>query len=152
MITIADIDVSDVNVQISIEALMNDHFEEVYNSSQKTTLQPNWELYTSLKKEGSLISMGAFYKDVLVGYIGLVLIEPPHYMGSIVAISDTIFLHREFRDGSAGIRMMNTARNKAKEKGAKEVQWAAKPNSALLYILNKRKNTKVRDIIYSEEV
>lgn len=150
MIKIEPIDICDKEIQLSIEALMEFHFEEVYHEKATLRLSPNWELFEKYKELNMLIAYGAFYNDVLVGYIGLVVVPQPHYRGSFVAVSDTIFLHKDFRDGSAGIRLMNTARDKAKEVGAMEVHWAAKPDSQLDALLKRRKNTKIRDYIYRE--
>ena len=151
MIKITPIDVSLKEIQISIEALMYEHFDEVSSPEMREKLCPDWEKYIVLQQLGKLIAFGAFQEEVLVGYVALLLSESLHYKGTVVAISDTIFLTKEFRNSSAGIRLMKEAEKEAAIRKAEYVCWYSKENSSLENICRK-KNYRIRDIIFIKEL
>lgn len=151
MIEIKEIDVSEEDIQIGIEALMYEHFDETSSPESRDKLKLDWKKYIQIQEVGNLILLGAFSEGILVGYVCLILAEPLHYMKTIVAVSDTIFLAKEFRQSSAGIRLIKEAEEEAKNRGAFSVCWYAKENSSLEKIFRK-KNYKVRDIIFTKEL
>lgn len=82
----------------------------------KTT--PNKELYQRLWTAGALRCGIAFdEKGVIVGGVYVYFYEVPHYAGSRVASLESIFLLARERKGMAGLRLVNWAKEKAKEQG-----------------------------------
>lgn len=141
---IKEIFLQDNTIITSIESLMYEHFNEV--SKSKLTLNVNWELYKTLQEKSILIALGAFEDDLLVGYAALVVTEPPHYMGHKIAVSDTIFVHKNFRKSTHGLKLISIAEKLAKERGALEVHWYSKPDSNLDKLFEKKKYT-CRDVV-----
>ena len=146
---VKEIDLSSIEVQGQIESLMYEHFNEV-NSSEKKQLSIDWNGYSSLQSINRFVAVGAFVEDTLVGYCGLFVLSPMHYSKDTIGISDTIFLIKELRNSTLGLKLINKSKQLVKELGATEINWYVKPESSLEGIMKRR--GKLRDLIYKEEV
>lgn len=150
MFYIKEIDMGLEKTQVDIESLMYDHFREV-TTGDESKLLPNWEVYKSLQEKKQLVALGGFYNDVMIGYVILLVISPLHYKTTTIAVSDTIFVDKSFRNSTLGLRFIKESEQKAKILGATKVNWYVKENSNLETLFEKKKY-KVRDIIMTKDL
>lgn len=134
----------------SIEELMIEHFNEVNATEKIENLIIDWEKYIFLQQKGLLIPIGVFKDDKMIGYSCMHITESLHYKNKIVALSDAIFIKKDFRKSSVGLRLIKETEKICFSVGVKEIHWYVKPNSALQKIFDLKKYT-IRDIVYIKQ-
>lgn len=70
--------------------------------------------YPLIEATGIFHIFGAFFDDMLVGVIAVLLPVLPHY-GVTIAISESFFVAQEFRKSGAGLKLLRAAEQKAQE-------------------------------------
>ena len=104
-------------VQSDIEPLINLHWKEIALNQDKIKLNPDWEAYANLESEGKLKIFTAREGDKLVGYFVTILGRNIHYKDHVFASNDVIYLHKNYRKGFAGIRLIKFAKKCLAEDG-----------------------------------
>lgn len=79
---------------------------------------PNPDEYVAAEKAGGMVPVGAFDGDRLVGGVNIMIHRIPHY-AEVLASIESIFLAKEYRQGTTGLRLLRAAENVAREAGAK---------------------------------
>lgn len=128
-------------VEVQIRNLLAYHYDEVQKLKQVFKLEPDWDKYYRMDREGSCISLLAMDGDVCVGYCVNFLFWHPHYANQFISANDVIFVHKDHRTGTAGARLMRDMRIYSKEHHADLVQWHAKPDTPLDKALGARMRT-----------
>ena len=104
-------------VQSDIEPLINLHWKEIALNQDNVKLNPDWEAYANLESEGKLQIFTAREGDTLVGYFVVTLGYNIHYKDHLCASNDVIYLHKDYRKGFAGIRLIKFAEKALREDG-----------------------------------
>lgn len=146
--------IREISAVASIEEagpLLREHWEEVAKNKAVMVLKPNVPAYRMLEQMGSLISLGAFDGDRMVGYSVTICTAHLHYADLVYASNDVIFVAGTHRSGPAGVRLMRETEKRAKDRGARLMLWHAKPDTALDRILP-RMGYGVQDVIYSRQL
>ena len=104
-------------VQPDIEPLINLHWKEIALNQDKIKLNPDWEAYANLEAEGKLQVFTAREGDLLVGYFVVTLGYNIHYKDHMCASNDVIYMHKDYRKGFAGIRLIKFAEKTLREDG-----------------------------------
>jgi|TARA_B110000240_G_scaffold195369_1_gene244848 hypothetical protein len=104
-------------VQSDIEPLINLHWKEIALNQDNIKLNPDWEAYANLESEGKLKIFTAREGDTLVGYFVTILGRNIHYKDHVFASNDVIYLHKDYRKGFAGIRLIKFAKKCLTEDG-----------------------------------
>lgn len=126
-------------VEVQIRQLLALHYDEVQKLKQVFDLEPDWDKYYRMDREGSCISLLAMEDDYrCIGYCVNFLFWHPHYKHQYVSANDVIFVHRDHRDSTAGARLMRDMRIWSKESLADVMQWHAKPDTPLDRALSAR--------------
>lgn len=75
------------------------------------------DTYKYLESTKSIYVIGAFFNDVFIGYI--IALSPilPHYSVK-VAVSESFFVLKEFRNTGAGLKLLREAEKQTSEVGA----------------------------------
>lgn len=69
---------------------------------------PNWDTYERLENAGALVCLAACKGNALVGFMGLLISDNPHY-GVRLAISESFFVAAAYRSTGAGLRLLRAA-------------------------------------------
>jgi GNAT superfamily N-acetyltransferase len=104
-------------VQSDIEPLINLHWKEIALNQDNIKLNPDWEAYANLEAEGKLQIFTAREGDLLVGYFVVTLGYNIHYKDHLCASNDVIYMHKDYRKGFAGIRLIKFAEKVLREDG-----------------------------------
>jgi GNAT superfamily N-acetyltransferase len=104
-------------VQSDIEPLINLHWREIALNQDNIKLNPDWEAYANLESEGKLQIFTAREGDLLVGYFVVTLGYNIHYKDHLCASNDVIYMHKDYRKGFAGIRLIKFAEKVLREDG-----------------------------------
>ena len=104
-------------VELDIQTLIELHWEEIALNQDKIKLNPDWNAYHNLETEGKLKIFTARDGDRLVGYFVVILGTNIHYKDHVFASNDIIYLHKDYRKGFAGVRLIKFAESCLKEDG-----------------------------------
>lgn len=128
------------------EDLYRSHALEVEPAAQ---LAPDWERYHEAEEGGSLLALGAFRGDALVGYlVGFVVIDPK-YVGALQLSADLIYVRPEARGQHLGARLLREFGAIGREVDA-AVRCPARPGSQLEGLLG-RLGWTPEEVIYVQE-
>ena len=78
---------------------------------------PSPDEYIAAEKSGAFIPVGVFEGGRIVGGVNIMIHRIPHYQ-EVLASVESIFLAKEFRHGTAGLRLLREAEKVAREAGA----------------------------------
>ena len=91
---------------------------------------PSLEWYERMEGAGLFRICGAFDDDRLVGVVSVTAVFYPHF-GKVVASCESIWLDKDYRKGTTGLRLINKAKAMAKEMGAVGIYFGAREDSRL---------------------
>jgi len=104
-------------VEDDIKYLIELHWGEIALNKDSIKLNPDWDAYSNLEKQGKLKVFTAREDGLLVGYFVVILGTNIHYKDHMFANNDVIYLHKDYRKGFAGIRLIKFAEKCLKEDG-----------------------------------
>ena len=104
-------------VENDILVLIDLHYKEIALNQSKVKLNPDWDVYRALENEGKLRIFTARDNDTLVGYFVVVVGVNMHYKDHTFACNDIIYLHKDYRKGFAGIKLIKFAKKCLTEDG-----------------------------------
>lgn len=78
---------------------------------------PNPDEYIAAEKAGAMVPVGAFDGELLVGGVNIMIHRIPHY-AEVLASVESIFLAKDYRRGTTGLRLLRAAEEVAREAGA----------------------------------
>ena len=90
---------------------------EVQHDNIAVKLNPDWDIYKSLEKQGSLYVFTCRDDNKLVGYFTALIVPNLHSKGSFKVMNDAIFLDKPYRKGFAGVRLIKFAEDCIKQDG-----------------------------------
>ena len=99
------------------EELIRLHWEEIALNKEVIKLNPDWESYGALEEAGTLKIFTARNGSNLVGYFVVLVGRSLHYKDHIFAENDIIYLHKDYRKGYTGIKLIKFAEKCLKEDG-----------------------------------
>jgi len=85
------------------------HYKEIALNQDKIKLNPDWEVYSELEQQGKLKIFTARTGLKLVGYFVVVVDVNLHYKDHTFASNDIIYLHKDYRKGFAGVKLIKFA-------------------------------------------
>ena len=104
-------------VKDDILSLLDLHYKEIALNQDKIKLNPDWDVYSELEQQGKLKIFTARDNDTLVGYFVVVTGVNMHYKDHTFACNDIIYLHKDYRKGFAGIKLIKFAKKCLTEDG-----------------------------------
>ncbi len=121
----------------NVKELLLAHYEELTLNKARVTLKPVWARYEALEKAGQFFAVTARDEGVIVGYSGFIVQPHLHYEDIIVAANDVLFLKKEYRLGSTGIKLLKFSEQAMRELGATKITWHVKMSNDFRPILRR---------------
>lgn len=109
------------------------------------------ERYKQFEALGILLIVGAFNGEDLVGYSLASVLPHPFNPDVVFCNSDALFLHKDYRNGTAGARLLAKTKELATARGAKKIFWHTRGDSALARAMHKRGH-HLADEVFMEDV
>lgn len=97
--------------------LLDLHWQEIAINKQKIKLNPHWDAYQELEKENQLRIYTARENQNLVGYFVLIIGMNLHYKDHVFAVNDVLYLHKDWRRGLTGVKLVKFAEKCLKKEG-----------------------------------
>lgn len=115
-----------LGVADEIVPLLQAHYRETCRHRDVMYLSPDWPRYVSLEESGACHVFTARVDGVLVGYAAFFVAPHPHYIETVVASNDVMFIDKEHRRGSNALRFIDYCEQELKKVGANMVTWHIK--------------------------
>jgi GNAT superfamily N-acetyltransferase len=97
--------------------LLQSHWEEIAINKDVIKLNPDWDAYYSLEDAGILKIFTARSDGLLVGYFVVLCRTHIHYKDHVFAANDILYLHKDYRKGLTGAKLMKFAEKCLQEDG-----------------------------------
>jgi hypothetical protein len=107
---------SAVAIQDELNPLLKLHWKEIARNTDKIKLNVDWSAYKTVEDAGMLHTVTARADGVLIGYIVSMVAPNFHYCDWIMAHCDVLFMHPDYRGGSAFIKMLKFTEAALKKK------------------------------------
>jgi GNAT superfamily N-acetyltransferase len=109
-----------------INLLLKSHWEEVGTDKDKIPMDVDFAYYADAARAGILHVMVARNEGELVGYHSTFVRPHVRYKSTLMGFVDVYFLHKDFRRGSTGIRLLRAAEQSLKARGVKKILTGTK--------------------------
>ena len=83
---------------------------------ERIPLKPNWEWYQILADKKNLHIITARNNQRLIGYYVSIITPHIHYMDTLIAENDVLYLQKEYRKGLTGYKLIKFAVEQLKSK------------------------------------
>lgn len=117
--------------------LLEEHYQELTLFKNIVKLDVDWAKYIRLERMDMLMSLGAWEDGVLIGYSVFAIQTNAHYKGLVYASNDVLFLRKDKRKGSAGIKLIKESEKRLLARGVRKIVWHIKFGTVLGAILSK---------------
>ena len=88
-----------------VRGLLADHYREVGLNQHLAPLDPDWDTYGNLERNGQCHVLTARADGKLIGYSCYLLLRNLHYQSVLCATADVFFIHPDFRKGAVGFTL-----------------------------------------------
>jgi GNAT superfamily N-acetyltransferase len=132
-LTIKQCSVSDIEAAPQFPKLIEEYAEESAIDGLPPP-QKKIDQYKQIESGGALFPLGAWLGDCLIGFAAVLMPVIPHY-GVCVAVTESLFVAKEFRGTGAGIKLIREAERIAREGKSPGLLVSAGVNSPLVIIL-----------------
>ena len=149
MIEIREIDPSEHAAGIT--ALGMSSVEELRVFSDLMSPNPSLPQYEALHKNGLMLTLGAFDGDKIVGFSINIISVAMHYAGTNLAQVDFIYLHKDYRSGRNGLKLIRATEDAARARGANILVFGAKEGTSLISLLPKLGYT-ISEVAFCKEL
>lgn len=129
--------------------LLELHWNEVALNKDHIKLNPDWESYYELEQRGKLRVFTARNRGTLVGYFVVIVNSNLHYKDHLFAANDIIYLHKDYRKGFTGIKLIKFAEECLKEDGVSVLAINTKVHQPFDVVLE-RLNFSMVERVYSK--
>lgn len=92
------------------------------------------EQYKMLEESGLIYPIGAYLRNLLIGFVGVLTPVMPHY-GVKVAYTESFFVSKEYRKSGAGLKLLRAAEEYARETGCVGLLVSSPFNGDLAQVL-----------------
>ena len=128
-------------VPVTFEVLLGDGyhlFQQHCEELEEVQFEPDLARYEQLQKQRTLLCIGVYLDNYMLGYSTTILYRHGHH-DTLIAQNDSLYIEPHFRKG-AGLSLIRQTEKHAQECGVDCMVWSAKPGSSLDLILAARRN------------
>ena len=104
-------------IKDEVKDLIAHHWDDVALNKDYIKLNPDWDAYARLEKSQSLRIYTARENEVLVGYLVVLVNRSLHYKDHLFANNDVVFVHKDYRKGLSGAKLIKYAEKDLKDLG-----------------------------------
>ena len=133
------------------QKVIRSYYDELCLRPDLTELSPDLVRYKELERMGLLQTLGAFEGEEMIGQSVIIYSTPMHYSTTPVALSDSLFILKEHRNGSAGVRLIRRTEEEARKRGSKLLILHGKEGTTFVELVKKMKYW-VQDILLAREL
>lgn len=133
-------------VEGEVKPLLDAHWNEIALNQDKIKLNPDWDAYRDLEVQGKLKIFTTRCDSNLIGYFVVIVGHNIHYKDHLFANNDIIYIHKDYRKGFTGVKLIKFAEKCLKEDGVSVLTINTKvhqPFDKLLDFLKFRKIERV---------
>ncbi len=124
-------------VEEECQELIRLHWEEIALNKGKIKLNPDWESYYEAEKQNKFKVFTARSSGTLIGYFAVFIGSNPHYKDHLFAANDVIYLHKDFRKGMTGVKLIKFAEACLKQDGVSVLSINTKTHQPFDLILSR---------------
>lgn len=95
-----------VTFRAEAQSLFRSHWEEIGVHRDIMPLDPDYDRYNELDRQGALLVVTARSGEKMVGYIMYLFSKSLHYKGWMNGHVDIVYVAPEYRRGGAGLKLM----------------------------------------------
>lgn len=139
------------DIQQELQPLLDLHWQQIALNKDKIKLKPDWQKYIAMNNAGLLFLYSARQDGKLVGYFVLTASTSMHYADHLFAICDIIFIHPDYRRGSAGAKLIKFAEKHLKSIGVSCIYINTKIHAPFDALLDKLQYTCI-ERVYSKYI
>ena len=126
---------------------IDDNYDELGQLQDVVPLDVDWDGMFYHESRGALLSFALRADDKMIGYAIFLLTPTLHSKSTVHAISDVIFIAKEYRQGLVGLKFIDYCEDYAKQCGAKVSHLVMKADPRLARILE-RTGHRIFEVTY----
>lgn len=123
--------------QTEAQTLLEQHYQELTLHKEHIRLSVDWDKYYKLESIGGFVLITARDEGKLVGYSAFFVSSHIHYKETKVAMNDVLFLHKDYRKGSTGIKLIKESEKIMKDLDVSKIVWHVKLSNDFTPILKR---------------
>lgn len=100
-----------------LKPLFEEHYKEVALYQDKVSLNPDYDKYFLLEDSGNLHTVIVREEDKIVGYYISIVTGHIHYMDTLYACNDIVYIDHKYRHSGVAKEMVEFAEKKLKDLG-----------------------------------
>lgn len=134
-----------------LKPILAEHWEELALYAD-IPLDPEFELYEALEKNGMLSFYSVRRSGELVGYAIFFVRKSPHYRTTLWAVSDIILIRKPYRNFGVGNKLFAFFEDDLRQQGAKVVHIMTKASHPELAALAKKRGYMHSETNFSQRL
>ena len=139
------------DIKDEVKPLLQRHWEEVALDRDTIPLAVDWDSYDVLAAQGVLHLLIARKDGVMIGYYWAIVRTHLHYVETLFAFTDILFIEKQHRRGMVGVNLFREMERTLKELGVQKIFAATKTKLDLGPIF-KRLGYTVHEVVYSKMI
>lgn len=117
--------------------LLRAHWKEIATYQDEIPLDVDWGFYERMRDQGKLFCITARVGHELVGYSVFLILRTPHYLSTVFALNDVIFVREDMRNSRLGLALIRASEREAKHMGARKLTWHCKVSNDVAQLLRR---------------
>lgn len=117
--------------------LLTAHWREIANYQAAIPLDIDWDFYDKMQAQAKLLCITARVGGKLVGYSVFLITRHPHYVSTVFAANDVIFVSEDMRKGRIGLSLIRASEREARALGARKITWHVKVTNDVARLLER---------------
>lgn len=134
-----------------LKPILFEHWGELALYSD-IALDPEFELYETLQKNGMLAFYSVRRGGELVGYAIFFIRKSPHYRTTLWAVSDIVLIRKPFRNFGVGTKLFDFIENDLRKQGVKVMHVMTKASHPELGQLMRKRGYMNSEINFSHRL
>ena len=105
------------DIQLELQPLLLQHYEEVSMYKDHVPLAPDWARYKDMEEKGILHIVTVRDAGTLVGYYVTMIVQGLHYRFTRYGVNDIVLMKPEYRNTGVGLGLFRKVEELLREEG-----------------------------------